>query len=116
MLREAQAGNMLPLSSKYICIPRPNCFRLLVHAAWAAFWRALLKLGKSMAARIAMMAMTTSSSISVKAQREYRVCPRLAREKSLLAFFMFGVTINYITESAELKRKSQLAIKRRTEN
>jgi hypothetical protein len=64
---------------------------LLVQLAWAAFWRALFKAGKSIAARIAMMAMTTSSSISVKAQGAYLACPRLARAKSLSASFMIGI-------------------------
>src|SRR5205823_1019021 len=42
------------------------CFRLLMHLICWAFFLALLKEGRSMPARIAMMAITTRSSISVK--------------------------------------------------
>src|SRR5262245_10216296 len=44
---------------------RPNCLRLLMHAVRCAFSLALDNAGSNMAARIAMMAMTTSSSINV---------------------------------------------------
>src|SRR6266540_3741624 len=42
------------------------CFRLLTHLICWAFCLALLKAGRSMPARIAMMAITTKSSINVK--------------------------------------------------
>src|SRR5437667_1843409 len=45
----------------------PICFMLERHEVCRAFSRAWAKTGKRMAARIAIMAMTTSSSISVKA-------------------------------------------------
>ena len=44
----------------------PICFRLLVQEIWRAFSRAFANAGSSIAARIAMMAITTSSSIKVK--------------------------------------------------
>src|SRR5438477_3705558 len=47
-------------------IALPSWFRLLVQVAWRACSRACAKTGKRMAARIAMMAITTSNSISVK--------------------------------------------------
>src|SRR5438270_7188600 len=47
----------------------PNCLRLLWQAALRAASRACAKTGKRMAARMAMMAMTTSSSISVNPRR-----------------------------------------------
>ena len=48
---------------------------LEVQTVWRALSRACAKTGKRMAARIAMMAMTTSSSMSVKARRvRDRVC------------------------------------------
>src|SRR5579859_5313992 len=43
-----------------------TCLALLVPTAWRALLRAWAKTGNRMAARIAMMAITTSSSISVK--------------------------------------------------
>ena len=49
-----------------MAIAIPNCRRLLVHFAPWALDFALLKAGKSIPARIAMMAITTNSSISVK--------------------------------------------------
>src|SRR2546429_8628809 len=48
---------------------RPICLRLLAHWIACPFILALASAGKSRPARIAMMAMTTSSSISVKARR-----------------------------------------------
>ena len=47
----------------------PICFMLLAHAEALAVSRALLKAGSSMAAKIAIIAITTSSSISVNAVR-----------------------------------------------
>ncbi len=45
----------------------PICFRLPIQVVRRAFSRAAASAGNSMAARTAMMAMTTSSSISVNA-------------------------------------------------
>src|ERR1044072_205218 len=53
----------------YIVIAAPICFRLLTQAVFLADSLARAKTGKSRAARIAMMAMTTKSSINVKALR-----------------------------------------------
>ena len=44
----------------------PNCLRLFMHDMPCALVLALERAGKSMPARMAMMAMTTSSSMSVK--------------------------------------------------
>src|SRR4051794_40394807 len=44
-----------------------NCLRLLTQLIWLAFCLAFARAGSSIAARIAIMAMTTSNSISVKA-------------------------------------------------
>ena len=46
--------------------PSMICLVLLIQEMDCAFCLALLSAGSSMAARMAMMAMTTSSSISVK--------------------------------------------------
>src|SRR5437868_3098585 len=51
--------------------PRPTCFILERHAVWRAFSRAWAKTGKRIAAKMAMMAITTSSSISVKPRRRF---------------------------------------------
>src|SRR5215212_103804 len=44
----------------------PICFRFERHVAWRAFSRAWAKTGNRIAARMAMMAITTSNSMSVK--------------------------------------------------
>src|SRR5690242_13232732 len=46
-----------------------SCFSLEMQVDWRAFSRALAKTGKRMAARMAMIAITTSNSMSVKAER-----------------------------------------------
>src|ERR1051326_7688013 len=51
---------------------RPRFLTLEVQAVWRAFSRAWAKTGNRIAARIAIMAMTTSSSISVNPRRESR--------------------------------------------
>src|SRR2546426_1629974 len=58
------------LSSAYMTHERPSCFRLLRHVMPCAFVFALDSVGKSMDAKIAMMAMTTSSSMRVNARLE----------------------------------------------
>src|SRR5688572_1356452 len=50
-------------------IANPHCFWLLVQRVFCAFFLALARAGRSMPARMAIMAMTTSSSMSVKARR-----------------------------------------------
>ena len=57
------------LSSEYISVPRSSCFWLLRQAALVAFSLARARAGRSSEARIAMIAITTSSSIKVKAVR-----------------------------------------------
>src|SRR5213593_3728617 len=47
----------------------PICFRLLAHVACRAFSRAWAKTGKRIAAKMAMIAITTSNSIRVNALR-----------------------------------------------
>ncbi len=47
--------------------PNPTCLRLLVQLMRAALALALASAGKSKPARMAMMAITTNSSMSVKA-------------------------------------------------
>src|SRR5438067_252074 len=47
-------------------MPRATCLRLERQAAWRAFSRAWAKTGKRIAARMAIIAITTSSSIRVK--------------------------------------------------
>src|SRR5438034_11198205 len=54
-------------SLKYIQLARPICLRLLRHLMACALVLDLAKAGNSMEARIAIIAMTTSSSISVNA-------------------------------------------------
>lgn len=47
-------------------MPRPICFKLLWHELRRAFSRARANTGNKIAAKIAIMAMTTSNSIKVK--------------------------------------------------
>src|SRR5213075_287953 len=54
----------------YIRCASINCFSLERQEAWRALSRACAKTGNRIAARIAMMAITTSNSISVNARRE----------------------------------------------
>jgi hypothetical protein len=54
------------LSVAYCNEAKPICFKLLIHCVALAELFALLKAGRSIEARIAMMAITTSNSISVK--------------------------------------------------
>src|SRR5262245_41690883 len=63
------AGSSWLLSSAYIIQQSWICFRLLVHWVRWAFSLAPDKAGSSIAARMAMMAMTTSSSMSVNPVR-----------------------------------------------
>jgi len=58
----------------YIRMAMPSCFWLLRHEVWRAFSRAREKTGNRIAARIAMIAITTSSSISVKPLRNDGEC------------------------------------------
>ena len=53
-------------ASAYIACASAICFRLLMHRVSFAFSRAFASAGSSIDARIAMIAITTSSSISVK--------------------------------------------------
>src|SRR2546422_11348936 len=56
------------LLSAYMASASPSCRRLFVQLTRKARFLALLNAGNNMPARIAMMAMTTSSSIKVKAE------------------------------------------------
>src|SRR2546430_1511098 len=67
-----QSGNRSRLSSAYIRMASPSCLILLAHLIFIALDFALARAGNSSAARIAMMAMTTSSSMSVKAAVQLR--------------------------------------------
>src|SRR5437870_4706392 len=65
-------------------IAKPSCRRLLIHFVPWAFDLALLNAGRSMAARIAMMAMTTRSSIKVKPGSRKRESGVACREFALI--------------------------------
>jgi len=60
-------------SPEYMIQASDNCFWLLAQAAPVAFNLALASAGKSMPARIAMIAMTTSSSMRVNPSAGRRV-------------------------------------------
>src|SRR2546425_5151482 len=69
-LKSVGGSRSLKLSA-YMATPKPSCLRLLVQLIRCALFLVLAKAGKSRAARIAMMAMTTSNSISVKAELRF---------------------------------------------
>src|SRR5687768_10421274 len=60
-------------------MPRPTCFRLFTQVIRCALLFALLSAGSSIPARIAIIAMTTSSSIKVKARETPVDVPRALR-------------------------------------
>src|SRR5438046_9363135 len=62
------AGVLSRFSPQYSTIARLICLRLLRHLVWIALALARERAGRSIAARIAMIAMTTSNSISVNAR------------------------------------------------
>src|SRR5256885_13355476 len=62
--------------------PRVNCLRSFTQLIWLAFALAFANAGNNRPASIAMMAMTTSSSIRVKAARR---AERLAPVRSVVA-------------------------------
>src|SRR5438876_10524139 len=66
------AGTREPLwSSEYMVIAKPICLRLLIQEMLRAFSLAIDNAGNNMAARMEMIAMTTSNSIKVKAQGSF---------------------------------------------
>src|SRR5260370_18211862 len=64
---DTDQGNLSPLSLAQTRRPKPTCFSLLIQSKRLAFALALASAGRSNPARIAMIAMTTNNSISVKA-------------------------------------------------
>src|SRR5215469_13981208 len=77
------------LSSAYIFHASTSCFWSFRQAAIVAFLLALDKAGRSFAANMAIMAMTTRSSISVKPPRECKLRNRAAD------FFFTNIRIIY---------------------
>ncbi len=72
-------------------VPNMNCLKLLLHAVESAAAFARLSAGNSIAARIAMMAITTRSSINVKAPVDSRFCQRaFARLPASFLFMAVG--------------------------
>src|SRR5437016_253184 len=67
LVEETFQGYLSPLSPLQMRNASPTCFKLLTHAMRLALALAWASAGKSMPARIAMMAITTSNSIKVKA-------------------------------------------------
>ena len=70
ILQGSGAGKISMLSPAYIMNPRPNCFVLFKQAVARALSFALLNAGSNIAARMAMMAITTNNSIKVNADFE----------------------------------------------
>src|SRR4051812_22220809 len=73
-VKSSPGGAMISrLSSGYMRQPSWICLRLLMHWMPCARIFAWLKAGNNKAARMAMMAITTRSSIRVKASRLFRI-------------------------------------------
>ena len=68
-----------------------TCFRLLTHEIERAFSRAFDSAGSSMAARMAMIAMTTSSSMSVKLRWRRFLGVDIGRLVFMAVVFLGGV-------------------------
>src|SRR5687767_7405216 len=68
-------GGRVPRASWWLCRPRAICLRLFEQLIRAAASRTFWTAGSSRPMRIAMMAMTTSNSISVNADRDRRAHP-----------------------------------------
>jgi hypothetical protein len=64
----------------------PSSFRLLVQVVLCAWSLALAKAGNSIAARIAMMAITTKSSISVNPSDRFPVRPAAEADIPFMGF------------------------------
>src|SRR6185295_1700785 len=71
-----RGGRNSLLSCAYMVKARPICLLLLAQAMLLAFSLARDRAGSSIAARIAIIAITTSSSISVKAAERFPACLR----------------------------------------
>ena len=84
LVTETDQGNLSPLLSlAQIRRPRPTCFSLLIQSRRLAFALALASAGRSNPARIAMIAMTTNNSMSVKAHDERFVFIKKQLQKRL---------------------------------
>src|SRR6266481_4609107 len=73
-----------PVSFWYMTAAVVNCLRLLTQFIWWAFCFARDRAGSNIAARIAMIAITTSSSISVKALRPFPEAEPIFRDDSVI--------------------------------
>src|ERR1041385_4670577 len=80
------------LSTAYRCQQTSSCLRLLRQARVRALSLALARTGKSKAARMAMIAMTTNNSIKVNALEPFTIAEALI---SALASAPMGFMIQY---------------------
>ena len=78
------AGKASSYSCVYCISAKPTCFRLELQLARRAASRALAKAGKRIAARIAIIAITTSNSMSVKPLWSKLLLARLWRIRRVL--------------------------------
>src|ERR1051325_8316998 len=74
---------------------KPICLRLFMHCVRAAAARTFCTAGTSSAIRIAMMAITTRSSISVNADLEECFMVKLPRSKKDVWLFMESIDVSY---------------------
>src|SRR5437016_3678721 len=84
-------GPRLSQSPRYMVIAVPSCLRLERQAVDRACSRAWAKTGNRMAAKMAIMAMTTSSSISVKPDRFFMGWPPSAQRFDPYCRYSFEV-------------------------
>src|SRR5690349_6480276 len=95
-ITESFGGRMSWLSTAYRCQHTASCLRLLRQPTVRALSLALARAGKSRAARMAIMAMTTSSSMRVNARRK-PAAPAQENTLSLLGRQVAGGTRGFIT-------------------
>src|ERR1035438_1396333 len=89
-----EKSNLSALSSVYMRQAKASCRLLFMHCTPCAFSLARDNAGSSSAARIAMMAMTTSSSISVNPRARHS--GRRVNEPGVLVF-MNGLALRGLT-------------------
>src|SRR6266487_2899734 len=104
-------------------MPIAICRRLLAQTVRLLFSLARERAGSNIAARIAMMAMTTNNSIKVKASsaRAFTISPGLARNSSSLlpVIFRWFVSFTILRNRDQIKplrevRRRQVVVGKRT--
>src|SRR5436309_1377720 len=87
----------------YMCIARASCLLLFTHAVRLAFSFAFARAGRSRPARMAMIAMTTSSSIRVNAPQQTTRDREIRHGTGLNVFTPLGIPPDSLSDRATLQ-------------